>query len=268
MNSLSSDILQVTMSGLDAGLHVLHITTPNPQTCAVSNTVEVVRANERFRGFDHIPVVNDTGRMVGVLALDGNTRGPVRDAMRPLDDTMIVSSDQPLMQFLPTLAEHPYRLVVRGTRIGGIVTRSDVLKLPVRLLSFTLVTHLEMIMANLIRAKHPNDDEWVILLSTGRREGVDKKFAAVQESKLDPSRLEFTDFCDKRDLVVKLYEMDAQFKRDLKDIENLRNAVAHAGSYGRSQEELMDFLRVLQRSEYWISELTEKLETSIRGDIA
>jgi hypothetical protein len=70
--------------------------------------------------------------------------------MRRPDDGLLVASDEPLKRFIPLLVESPYRLVVRGTRIEGIVTNSDVHKLPVRLLAFALVTHLEMTMADVI----------------------------------------------------------------------------------------------------------------------
>ena len=259
---MSEDILQSTMGGLDAGLHVLHIATLDPLCCALSATVEAVKADERFHDFDHAPIVNDAGGIVGVLALNELAQGTVREVMRPLDDTMLVSANEPLARFLPMLAECPYRLVVQGTRIGGIVTRSDALKLPVRLLAFTLVTHLETILGSLIQLKYPRDGGWIGKLSKGRREKIEDKFAKLRQSKLDLSWLESADFCDKRDLVAKLYKMGKPFVADLKDIEDLRNTVAHAGSYGGNQEALLEFLRVLGRTQYWIAELTNKLEVA------
>ena len=62
--------------------------------------------------------------------------------MRRLDDGLLVASDKPMKRFVPLLVESPHRLVVRDTRIEGIVTSSDVHKLPLRLLAFALVTHL------------------------------------------------------------------------------------------------------------------------------
>ncbi len=262
---MGEDILRLTMGGLDAGLHVLHIATLDPQCCALSDTIKEVRANERFRGFDHVPVVNEVGRVVGVLASGDAANGAVGEAMRPLDDTMLVSADEPLARFLPLLADCPYRLVVHGTRIGGIVTRSDVLKLPVRLLAFTLVTHLEMVMAALIQQKYPHDGEWRDKLSKGRREKIEEKFTQLRQSKLDLSWLESAEFCDKRDLVAKLYKTGKPFVQDLKDVEGLRNTVAHAGSYGGNQEALLDFLRVLGLTQHWITELTDRFDAAQGG---
>ncbi len=259
---MSEDILQSTMGGLDAGLHVLHIATLNAQCCAQSDTVEMVRVDERFHGFDHVPVVNEADHVVGVLAPDEPAGGAVQEAMRPLDDTMLVSADEPLARFLPTLADCPYRLVVRGTRIGGIVTRSDVLKLPVRLLAFTLVTHLEMTMASLIQAKHPSDDNWRDLVEPHRQKRVSGKFKYLQKHKLDPSLLECTDFQDKRVVVAQLYALDDTFLTETKHVEGLRNTIAHAADYGQTEAELQDFLVGLQQAEHWTLMLNENLSSA------
>ena len=64
---------------------------------------------------------------------------------------MLVSAEEPLPKFLPTLVSSPYRLVVRGVEIRGIVTLSDVAKLPVRLMAFTLAIHVEVVLADVIR---------------------------------------------------------------------------------------------------------------------
>jgi len=256
---MSEDILQSTMGGLDAGLHVLHIATLNSQCCALSGTVEAVRADERFRGFDHVPVVNEAGRVVGVLAPGDAAHGAVGEAMQPLDDTMLVSAEEPLARFLPTLADGPYRLVVCGTRIGGIVTRSDVLKLPVRLLAFTLVTHLEMTMASLIRAKHPSNDNWIDLVEPHRQKKVLGKFKYLQKHKLDPSLLECTDFQDKRVVIAQLYALDDTFLTETEHVEGLRNTIAHAADYGQTEAELQDFLVGLQQAEHWTLMLNQSL---------
>jgi hypothetical protein len=82
---------------------------------------------------------------------------------------VLVSAAKPLKGFIPLLTRTPYRLVVRGSRIEGIVTRGDVHKLPVRLRVFALVTHLEMTMAEHIRRTSVGDD-WFVDWLTGNHE--------------------------------------------------------------------------------------------------
>lgn len=253
----SGDMLQATMAGLDAGLKVLHITTLNPLCCSPGDACEAILKDSRLRDFDHIPV-KDGERFVGVIARCDGRDGRVRDVMRPLDDSVLVSADEALSRFLPNLADMPFRLVVLGTRIQGIVTRSDVLKLPVRLLAFTLITHLEMVMAELIRLKHPNDDGWIQYVESERRKRVQYKFEMLRKHKLDPSLLECTDFRDKRMAVAGLCQLDDSFLAESERVEYLRNAIAHAADYGQTEEKLLDFLRVLQWARHCIDVLSEK----------
>ena len=133
-----TDILRVTVAGLEAGFKVSHIAAFDLETCAPDAKVGEVLAVRELKDFDQIPVKSD-GRVIGVLERREGLEGTVKENMRALDDSVLVSAEQALPKFLPTLGICPYRLVVRGPEIGGIVTPSDIGKLPVRLMAFTLV---------------------------------------------------------------------------------------------------------------------------------
>ena len=119
-----------------------------------------------------------------------------------LGPVVFASAAKPLKGFIPLLTRTPYRLVVRGSRIEGIVTRGDVHKLPVRLLVLALVTHLEMTMAELIRRTSVGDD-WFTCLGKARQKKVEEKLNRLQDDKVDPPPPELTEFCDKRDVLKK-----------------------------------------------------------------
>jgi hypothetical protein len=55
-----------------------------------------------------------------------------------------------VLAYLEEADRHPCRLVMRGTRIAGIITILDIQQLPVRPALFLLVTHLELLMAAVI----------------------------------------------------------------------------------------------------------------------
>ena len=80
------------------------------------------------------------------------------------------------------------------------------------------------------------------MLADDRRQGVLKKLKDYGQDHLDPSPIECTEFCDKRDLTRALCGFGKAFLRDLKRIEQLRNAVAHAGSYAGNEAELKKFV--------------------------
>jgi hypothetical protein len=76
---------------------------------------------------------------------------------RPLDDSILVSADAPLWHFNHAVHEQPYRLVVEQTRITGIMTWSDLLKVPVLVLAFSLMAELELAMNRRILEQYTAD---------------------------------------------------------------------------------------------------------------
>ena len=119
--------------------------------------------------------------------------GTARNVMRGLDDSMLVSAEECLPKFLPFLQDCPYRLVVKGTEIQGIVTLSDVAKLPVRLMAFTLVTHLEMLMARVIREKYQTDADFLAQLHPRQRPTVNGRLKSRKKENLLISALDLSD---------------------------------------------------------------------------
>jgi hypothetical protein len=116
---------------------------------------------------------------------------------------MLISGSVSLVEFLPRIAERPYRLVLEGERVIGVVTPSDVVQLPVRLLVFTLLVHLEETMRSLIRWK-VGDEVARNALSARRRRQLDLTLAKQRESGLNPLPLDATQFADKAQLLFDL----------------------------------------------------------------
>ena len=252
--NIKSITFENTLNGLSNGLQVRHITTFGLDTCAPDEKTKDVLA--RFPEYDQIPV-KDVGYIVGILERNGKQGEYVREQMRRLDEGILVSVDEPLLYFIPLMATPPfYRLVLKGTRIDGIVTRSDLLKLPVRLLGFALVTHLELVMVEIILHKLPKDDDWLILLSEGRQNKVKDKQDLYRQKRLDPPLLELTDFCDKKTILKKYLGLGIEFGNDLKDVEDLRNLISHAANFAPGEAEMQTFVETLQKARYWIKELS------------
>jgi hypothetical protein len=149
-----------------------------------------------------------------------------------------------------------YRLVVKGTKIDGIVTRSDILKLPVRLYIFALITNLELLMMEIIQNQFDVDEEWMGLISQGRRDKIEQALENFKKNNLDPSRIELSEFCDKYTIIEKKFELYNGFRSDMVKIEkNLRNPISHARSYTENEENLREFLDLLQKTIFWTVKL-------------
>jgi hypothetical protein len=182
--------------------------------------------------------------------------------MRRLDDSLLVSAHDPLKSLVRLLGTTPYRLVVDDARILGIVTRSDVHKLPMRLLVFALVTHLELLMAEIITTLIPGD-AWINKLSGARRENFENKRTELRSANFDPPLIELTDFCDKRHLALPLLgELDIGRRKaqsELRRIEDLRNKVAHAAGSATDQRQFARFVETFGTAEAWIRRLSVAL---------
>ncbi len=249
-----NDIFGNTMAGLEAGFKVLHITTHELSTCAADSDANEVLSNPSQKDFDYIPVKSD-GRIVGVLERESQgAAGSVREHMRPLDDSMLVSAEEPLPTFLPTLVSFPYRLVVRGVEVRGIVTLSDVAKLPVRLMAFTLVIHMEAVMADIIRKEGGNDEDWLKQLHEGQRKTVDGRLKSRRKQNIHLSPIEVTDLSHKITVVSKLRGL-TDLEMELEPIVKLRNSLAHAADFVEECKGVKGLLERLRLVEHWIDSL-------------
>lgn len=253
------DSLQRTLEGLEQGLSVRHIASFDLQCCALDDDVDQVCGNPAFQAFDQVPVKDD-GRIVGVLEFSkrGST-GIVSEHMRGLDDSLLVSADEPLASYVRDAGHSDYRLVVEGIRIQGIVTRTDLLKLPVRMLVFGLVTHLEAVMARIILSEYPDPERWLALLQPSRQERIQEKARQYRRDHARIPEIEWTDFCDKREIVCKCYKLGKSFERDLKHIEKLRNTLAHGSSYADTEADLQKFVQYVRDAERWIGDLKARI---------
>src|SRR5438270_786272 len=98
------DNFKFTMSGLEKGLQVIHITTPVAQLlcCHHDENIETVLARPDLKAFDQIPIKKQE-TIIGLLKrreCSEEAKGPVRDYMQPLGEKILVSADTPLLEFI------------------------------------------------------------------------------------------------------------------------------------------------------------------------
>jgi len=159
------------VGAFEEGLPVRQIATLRSEfkTCGPDENLEAVAARNR-EAFDYLPVVEQE-RIIGLLKLvdraDG--RGLVRDQMDPLSESNLIGADASILTFIRGADQHGCRLVVSGERIFGLVSLSDLQRLPVRAALFGMVTHLESEMMKAIQREFNNSDEWIVRLSPARR---------------------------------------------------------------------------------------------------
>lgn len=254
---------RLTLQSMGDSLTTSLIASPHVWYCEIDDDLEDRLAFMRSKDYSQAPV-RDRGAVVGVLhepVAAGATC--IADAMEPLSDRLLVSEQAPLRDPVRSIAsgEPRYRLVVGRNGFAGIVTRSDLHKLPVRMLGFAFITHLESLMMDLIRA-NAGDEACYRLLAEGHpgleaptqgclnnQLGTD----VVRELKRTQRQMvrkgvagelvETLSFGQKWSLVARLYpHLPPSFCDDMCDIQRfVRNAVAHTKPYVASDDELDAF---------------------------
>jgi hypothetical protein len=248
-----------TMRGLESGLRVQDIAVFDLQTCHVDETIgQVQRRVARF-GFDNVPVRRD-GVIVGVVEniRELDPEASPESCATPLSEHMLIAGSVPLKQFLPRIADRAYRLVISENGISGVVTPSDVVQLPVRLLVFALVAHLEELMRTAIRQVEPDDAKAVAALGKKRRDRVEGTLRSQAKKDLNPAPLDVTQFIDKANLLFNLRVVPERGgDRELfQAFYDLRNKVDHVDQYAETPTSLREFLHLVAQLEEWIGQLS------------
>jgi len=191
------------------------------------------------------------------------SKGLVERYMQPLGEKILVSADMPLLEFIQN--DSLDRLIINGTTIYGLVTRSDLLKLPVFLLGFALVTRIETLMLDMIRSTNVSNEEWLAWLHPKRKSEIQKEFDRLNSQRSDPDMLELTYFSDKCIILKQLevaeknapHLLAKSFIEQLKEIKKLRNTVAHTGHSSDDTTNLEEFIERLHTAHQWIERIEQ-----------
>jgi hypothetical protein len=140
------------------------------ETCAADEALASVIERNRSNAFDFLPVTepasrkpDSCARIVGLIEIlpymhGKEPQGDVREIMRPLSEENLIGADASIIAFVRNADHQRCRLVISGPEISGLVSLSDLQRLPVRAALFAMVTQLEMIMASCIRSEFGNSD--------------------------------------------------------------------------------------------------------------
>ena len=251
-------------------VHLIATGRAHFKTCLPEESLSEVVERNRVDAFDFLPVMGpgtQSDRTVaGVLNVAAFNRvvpeQAVRDHMQPLGEEHLIGADASVLAFIRDADRHPFRFVVSGRAINGLVSISDLQRLPVRAALFAIVTQIEMTMAEVIRCRFPQPEAWMQLLSLGRAEKVREKVVLAKAEDTLVDQLLYTEFCDKVTILEKSWISSANassdeqsFQKDMKDIQNLRDNLAHANNYAATQASAKQVCACVRRMDVWIGSL-------------
>lgn len=269
----SSDDPHEALLGFQESLPVRLIATARQdfKTCRPDEAVCDIVEHNRDERFDFLPVLgpdladNSVLGVLDMVRLAGmdDTAGAVQQYMEPLAERHLIGADASILAFTRDADHHPFRFVVSQHHISGLVTLSDLQRLPVRAALFAMVTQLEMTMAAAIRDRIGDCDTWLGLLSDGRAQKVCDQIATAKEDDTFVDRLLYTQFCDKCTIICKKWEITnaipqdkKEFLSDMENIQDLRDRLAHANDYAVTRESARQLCISVRKMDHWMRVLT------------
>jgi len=193
-----------------------------------------IRAFMQARDFDVVGIRSE-GRVIGYAERNALAEGACGQVRRPFDDAVILDDTAPLLQVLMRLNQIPFAFVSVLGSVGGIITRADLQKPPVRMWLFGIVTLIEMRCAELIE-RHCVADGWKQYLSGARLEKAQALLAERSRRDQTLRLLDCLQFSDKGQIIARneeirkltIFPSRGQAEEAIKKLEQLRNNLAHA----------------------------------------
>jgi hypothetical protein len=157
------------------------------------------------------------------------------ELMRPFAPMQVLQGDAPLSEVIRILTRYDFCFVTAMGDVAGVIGRGDMQQPIVRMWLFGIITLLELELLERIRTLWP-DGSWTQLLSAGR---LDKAQVLLKERRRRGQHVDLADCLQLSDKAQILMESDQErtafglltkgaAKRVMKDLESLRNNLAHA----------------------------------------
>ncbi|MEK6236212.1 MAG: hypothetical protein N2C14_16015 [Planctomycetales bacterium] len=195
---------------------------------------DVARDCMRRREFDAAGVRRE-GAIAGYVMQEDLRDGTCGDHARTFDDSARIEASSPFSEVVLGLTDSPRLFVSILGAVGGIITRADLQKPPMRMWLFGMVTIIETRFAWMIERFRP-DETWKQFVSESR---LQKAEMLLEERKRRNQNLRLVDclqFSDKGQIIAKdatlrvLTQFKSRRKTEeiVKELESLRNHLAHS----------------------------------------
>jgi len=193
-----------------------------------------VKQTLRRRRMD-IATVRIKGAVQGYVRLADLGEAECADCLRHFAPDQVIAGDASLVDVIHVLTRHDHCFVTALGQVAGVIRRDDINKPMVRMWLFGIVTIVEMGLVRLIRERFAGDS-WQPRVSAGRLEKARALQAERQRRNQYCELIDCLQLSDKGQVLMddaellKLLGFDTRgaAKRVVKDIESLRNNLAHA----------------------------------------
>ena len=179
--------------------------------------------------------IRKDGAICGYVRQEELAQGTCGDAVHPFEDGDVVPDTAAFPDLVTRLNDRPRLFVTVLGQIGGIVTKTDLQKPPVRMWLFGMITIIEMGLTRIIESAYP-DGSWRQCLSEGRLQKAEALLEERQRRNQDLGLLHCLQFSDRGQVVLRNEELRKQAgfvsrsrgEQTVKELEALRNNLAHS----------------------------------------
>ena len=207
-----------------------------------------------------MPLTDDEGlRIEGVFV-----RGKGRLELR---EDMFMAADAPLLSFLESADQSRFRFLLVDSTVSGMATISDIQKLPVYSVLFSLVVAVEMLLMDWIRRKCvENQDEWLVHLTKSQQGIIEKYWQDAVKENLAIDRLSSAAFGQEIQAAegLGIFDNHDDLRLKLKALAQLRHQVCHATEFAPNLTQALKIpsqVRDARSVTIWLQEQIERLST-------
>jgi hypothetical protein len=177
--------------------------------------------------------IRTKGIVTGYLTNDDFASGPPWE-IRPFEERQVAELEASLADVIHILTHFTFCFVSFENTIIGVICRSDIEKPVVRMWLFGIIILIEMLAVEHVRKKWP-EGEWASIISEGRMQKALLLQGERERRGMKADLVDCLQFSDKLQLVLQDLEFmenagfssSAAAKKAMKDLESLRNNLAH-----------------------------------------
>lgn len=180
----------------------------------------------------------------------------VGDVMEPLRGSNLIGANAPLLDFVLTADTSPCRLVLDRAEITGLVTLSDLQRLPVRTVLFGMFIHLELLLTEAIKRRFGKTTCPFDLLNEGDAKQPRGRWQRMSVAGMDRDPWGALDFGHKIKIAQNHELIGAGDGEGLHLIEKvIRHPIAHARDYAATPAAAMNVASHTRLMREWIERL-------------
>lgn len=224
--------------------------------CATLCRCQEIESNAELAGFDQVPLTDETGGRIEGVYVRGEGRLELRE-------DMFMAADAPLLSFLESADQQRFRFLLVDTKVSGMATLSDIQRLPVYSVLFSLVMAVELLLMEWIRVKcHASQNEWVRHLNKKQREQIESRWKKAVRQNLAIDRLCCASLGQEIQaaLALGLFKGHDSQRAKFEALRHLRNQVFHASEFApnlKAALKIPTYVRDADSAAIWLQEQIE-----------